>query len=194
MAYRLRGMGGFEEPWLPPGHTDIRIVGERPNAKSYIEVDWEHVKEKNPDYRTLTFGRFNVEYLFLMNDPQIWAVRERLVKAGKVPPEDPEEVKSSFLVQLSWAWKALQGWANPKAAVRVKFYEQRLKDGLVREYFTMYPDGTMEKSEEMVKTRMASLVPLGNVMAVTYWGARMPDNELRFGEDSRNMPKEKYGL
>jgi hypothetical protein len=190
---RRRGGHGEEGGQQPDGHTLILVAEKRPKVKRLCKVDWDDFKEHHSDYRTISLIPFGLEFIHLDRRPDIQEARRRLVTKGKIPSEDPDEVRSNLLLQLNWAKAALQGYQSSDITAEVMFYDQKTPHGRIRSFFRLYPDGTVEKSEETENRGPSSLVPLGNVRVSTHWAALKPDGGLVLGETTVNAPKGKLG-
>jgi hypothetical protein len=185
----MRGrLGGQDMSWPLPDHMELRVVGRRAAAKERIEVGWDKVKAANPDHSKLRLRRFKHEFIHLDRTPEGSAVRGMLVKSGRLPDEGYDEVRESLLNQLSWARNALNGYRSGEAAVSTIFHEETIKRGHVQCRFTLYPDGTVEKSEHLVSAHLPPFTPPDYVMVSTHWGAQRPDGTLDIGEQTGTMP------
>ncbi len=180
-----RGEGGGPEP----GHTDIYVAERRNRVERLYEVGWEEFKESHPDFRTVPLKPFGLEFIHLDGRPDVQEARRRLLKSGKIPPENPYDVRLNLLLQLNWAKGALQGYQSSDYTAELVFSDHRMRRNRVRNFFRLYPDGTVEKGEEAATEGPSSLVPLGNVRVSTHWAALRPDGALVFGESTVNAPK-----
>jgi hypothetical protein len=193
MRYRQGSRGGLggrgDEP--ESGHINVYVAERRNNVSRLYAVDWDEFKERHPDFRTIGLNPFGLEFIHLDGRSDIQEARRRLIKSGKIPSEDPDEVRRNLLIQLKWIKGALQGYQSGDFTAEVMFYEHKMRHNQVRCFFRLYPDGTVEKSEEAETQGPSSLVPLGNVRVSTHWAAYKPDGILLMGETTVNAPKER---
>jgi hypothetical protein len=206
MRSRTATPGGPEYSPLP-GHMDICVTGQRPWAKGLkgiVEVPWEETKRRHPEHADACLRPLSAELPYLKEDFENQLVKHVLNTAGHGKPKSPDEVRSTLLVQMSWARSLLSRWISPERASRLTFLDEEAHGRHTRTSFIIYPDGTLEKSETWVAdskplnvkfvggSEAISRPPPGYVTVQTDWVAQTMGNELRFGQETRHMPKAKH--
>jgi hypothetical protein len=105
---------------------------------------------------------------------------------------NPADVEKNLRAELSWAREALRPHLRSGKAAETVSMEDRDASFFIRDVYRLHPDGvTMEKRQEYVAPTVGIALPKGHILFSTHWVVMDAEGRLKFGQESRNVPKEK---